>query len=330
MPHASSLLTSAVCPGLLALLGVALVAAEPAGTTHIARWQDDKAAAFILMFDDSLPSHVKTVVPELKKRGFTATFYINPGAGQYAGNKQAWEHDIPEAGFELANHTMTHKGIKDVPDAEQEIGGCNAALQKIVPAPWPRLISWGQPGVPADKWTLSKDDLAAQLTKNHLITRPDFGGRGAMIAFQTAEQMLKHVDGAIAKGSMESIVFHGVGAEWITTPVPVFMGLLDGLEQRRDKLWITNHIPAHQYATERDAAKVEAKAAAKAITVTLSCTADPVYYNEPLTLLTAVPADWTTCTITQGTTHSEATASAGVLRYHALPGKDAITIAAKH
>jgi hypothetical protein len=312
------------------LLTTAACAAEPVGTTHIARWQDDKAAAFILMFDDGLPSHVKTVVPELKKRGFTATFYINPGAGHYAGNKQAWEHDIPAAGFELANHTMTHGGVTSLDAAEREIGGCNNALQAIQPAPWPRLISWGQPGVPKEKWTISKDDLAAQLAKNHLITRPDFGGRGAMIAFQTADQMLKHVDGAIAKGSMESIVFHGVGGEWITTPVPVFLGLLDGLEQRRDKLWITNHIPAHQYATERDAATVKAKAQAKAITVELACTADPAFYNQPLTLVTTVPAAWTTCTVTQGKAQSEATAANGVLRYHALPGHDAITISPKH
>ncbi len=43
------------------------------------------------MFDDSVPSHVKNVVPELTKRGFTGTFYVNPGAGHYAVNRQAWE-----------------------------------------------------------------------------------------------------------------------------------------------------------------------------------------------------------------------------------------------
>src|SRR5436190_11036009 len=87
-------------------------AVEEPGTTKIAKWKDDKACAFILMFDDSITSHVKNVIPELTKRGFTGTFYINPGAGHYLGSKQVWEKDIPAAGFELANHTLTHKGGK--------------------------------------------------------------------------------------------------------------------------------------------------------------------------------------------------------------------------
>ena len=142
--------------------------------------------------------------------------------------------------------------------------------------------------------------------------------------------MLAHVDKAIAQGSRECIIFHGVGGEWITTPLPMFIELVDGLVARRDKLWVTGHIPAHQYATERDAATVTVgvKDAAK-IRLTLACSADAKFYDQPLTLVTTLPAGWTTCRIDQGQRHAEAHASAGTVRYDALPGNEPIVITRK-
>jgi hypothetical protein len=316
---------------LVALLPLATLAtaADTPGTTRIARWKDDKACAFLLMFDDSIPSHVKNVVPELTKRGLTGTFYINPGAGHYAMNRQAWERDIPGAGFELANHTMTHKGGPTSDDVAKEIRDCNNAIHASTPTlPWPRLVSWGQPGgIKKEAWPVSSDGLAALLNENHLIPRPDFGGCFAMISLKTSREMLARVDKAIAKGSMECIIFHGVGGEWITTPLPMFIELIDGMVVRKDKLWVTGHIPAYQYAIERDAATVTLghKDAAK-ISLTLACSADAKFYDQPLTLVTTLPEGWTTCRIDQGNRHAEAHVSDGTVRYDALPGDEPIVI----
>lgn len=322
--------TATAIPLILAFAG-ALAAAEP-GTTRVARWKDDKAAAFVMMFDDSLPSHVKNVVPELAKRGFSATFYINPGTGHYAGQRQAWEKDIPAAGFELANHTLTHGGGATTADIAREIAACGEAIHASTPGqPWPRLVSWGQPGgIKKEKWPATKEELAAMLAENHLVNRPDFGGRGAAIAFKTGPEMLAHVDKAVAKGAMECVIFHGVGGEWLSVPTAEFTALLDGLVARADQVWVTSHIPAHQYATERDGASVTVTGKdAKRLTLTLASSADPKWYNQPLTLVTTVPAGWTACTIDQGKRHAEATVKDGAVRYEALPGGEAIVIARK-
>lgn len=307
-------------------------AAEEPGTTKIAKWKGDKACAFILMFDDSITSHVKNVLPELTKRGFTGTFYINPGAGHYLGSKKVWEQDIPAAGFELANHTLTHKGGKTAAEIAHEISVCNEAIHATTPnLPWPRLVSYGQPGgIPKENWPVSKEELNALLKQNNLIDRPDFGARGAALTLKTGPQMLAHVDKAVTDGSMECVIFHGVGADWIATPMPVFLELLDGLVERKDRVWITNHIPAHQYATERDGAtvKVIAKDATK-LSLNLTCTADAKFYDHPLTLMTNVPADWKNCSVDQGKKHVEATVNNGVVRYDALPGGEAIVITRK-
>ena len=316
------------------LLGIAplATAADGPGVTRIAHWKDDKACAFILMFDDSIPSHVKNVVPELTKRGFTGTFYINPGAGHYASDRQAWEKDIPRAGFELANHTLTHKGGATTADIAQEIRACNEALRASTPTrPWPRLVSWGQPGgIKPEAWPVSKDELTALLKENHLIPRPDFGGRGAMIGLKTSQEMLAHVDQAITQGSLECIIFHGVGGEWISTPLPTFIELVDGLVARQDKLWLTGHVPAHQYATERDAATVTVGVQdAGKIRLTLACSADAKFYDQPLTLVTTLPAGWTTCSIDQGQRHADARVCAGTVRYDAIAGDEPIMITRK-
>lgn len=315
------------------LMGATLAsAADAPGATRIAKWKDDKACAFILMFDDSITSHVKNVIPELTKRGFTGTFYVNPGAGHYLGSKQVWEKEIPAAGFELANHTLTHKGGKTAADIAHEISACNKAIHATTPnLPWPRLVSYGQPGgIPKENWPVTKEELKVLLTQNHLVDRPDFGARGAAITLKTGPQMLAHVDKAVTDGSMECIIFHGVGGDWIASPMPVFLELLDGLVQRKDKVWITNHILAHQYATERDAStvKIITKDATK-ISLSLTCAADAKFYDQLLTLVIAVPADWTNCSIDQGKRHVEATAKNGTVSYDALPGAELIVITKK-
>lgn len=308
-----------------------LAAAEP-GATRIARWKDDKACAFMLMFDDSCVSHVKTAIPELKKRGLTGTFYVNQGSGQYGANRQVWEKDVPADGFELANHTFTHKGGADAAAIAKEIASANEAIHAATPKlPWPRLVSYGQPGgIKKEMWPIGKPELEAMLKENNLISRPDFGGRGAAISLKTGAEMLAHVDKAIAKGAMECIIFHGVGGDWLSASTPVFTELADGLVARKDKVWVTHHITAHQYATERDAATVAvgAKDAAK-ISLTLACTADAKLYDQPLTLVTTVPADWKACTVTQGTRSGEAVIADGAARYDALPGTEPIVLAKK-
>lgn len=319
---------------LLALLASATLAsaADAPGSTRVARWQDDKACAFILMFDDSCVSHAKNVIPELKKRGMTGTFYVNPGSGQYGANRAVWEKEVPAAGFELANHTLTHGGGATVADIEHEIVACNEAIQKATPGlPWPRLVSYGQPGgIKKEKWTITKEELAAVLEKNHLVSRPDFGGRGATIAFKTGPEYVAHVDKAIAKGAMECVVFHGVGGDWLAATMPVFIELLDGLEARKDKVWLTGHIPAVQYATERDAATVKTGASdAAKITLSLTCTADPKLYDLPLTLVTTLPAGWTACSVDQGKRHAEAKVANGAAMYQALPGAEPIVLTKK-
>ncbi|MCX7008173.1 MAG: polysaccharide deacetylase family protein, partial [Kiritimatiellaeota bacterium] len=306
--------------------------AEPApgpetGATKILKWQDGKQAVFMLEFDDSCESHIKNVIPELKKRGMVGTFYINPGNGPFKNKQRVWETEVPAAGMELANHTFTHSHALNVADFEQELTLCTDEINKCYPdRKQPRLISYGQPGgVKKEKWLITKDETKASLAKLNLIERPPFWG--PPIHQHSAAECLKIIDQALAKGDMGYLVCHGVGGDWLVTPMDWFRAILDKLDAHREQIWITDPISWHKYLTERKAAEVKVLAAdAKQIRLQLSCTADPVLYDLALTLATRVPLEWKACLVTQGPTKITVPTVDGVVRYPALPGTAEITL----
>jgi len=315
---------------LLGVLPLAAQAEETAapGATRIAKWKDDKKAAFLLMFDDSVNSHITNVVPELKKRGLVGTFYINPGAGWYKAKRDAWERAIPAEGMVYGNHTMTHAGAKDAAQLEAELAGCDAAIAKAFPAlKAPRLVSFGRPGVKKEQWLVTDDEVRQALAKRHLVERPSVGGRIAGVTQKTGEEILRLADQALEGGGVEQILFHGVGGDWLSLPLPEFLVLLDGLDARKDRLWVTDPVSAHQYETERAGAEAKALEAGGArIRVSLACKADPALYDLPLTLVTRVPEAWKQCQVTQGKTKATVAATPGEVRYDAVPGAGEITI----
>jgi peptidoglycan/xylan/chitin deacetylase (PgdA/CDA1 family) len=299
-----------------------------AGTARVANWKDDKTGAFVLMFDDGWPSHWQVAMPELVKRGMTATFYIVPNKGEYKKFEGVWKEKMIPAGMVLGNHTMTHDGFQNAKDTEWEYTEATNYLLNLVPGKTPRLISFALPGV--KDYNYEGTDIKALMSKNNLIDRGDFKGHGAVYHWKTTSEMLALADKAIANKGMEYIVFHGVeritpnwGYQDMWSPkTEVFLGLLDGLQERRDRgeLWVTDHITAYKYQEERKTAKVRTiESTAKKIALELTSDTDAQLYDEPLTLFAGVPSKWMKCSIVQGETKSEALVEKGQIRFTALP-----------
>jgi peptidoglycan/xylan/chitin deacetylase (PgdA/CDA1 family) len=313
-------------------------AAETAelGATRIARWKDDRTAAFLLMFDDSWPSHFQVAAPELAKRGMIGTFYVCPGKGEYEKFAAEWEEKLWKQGMVYGNHTMTHKGVKDYTSADFEIGECARIIRKIS-GKADRLVSYAQPGVGPKDWNLSAEGLAELLKKHHLIDRPPFTDRGAVYHLKTSQEMLDLADKAIATTGMEYVIIHGVERikpdwgyqDFWPLKQEVFFNLLDGLQERRDKgdLWITDHISQHQYETERNTAAVKVLAASdQLIRLELTSKADPQFYDLPLTLVTQVPAGWKRARMSQGDKSNDVKVENNTIRFDALPGGGVIEV----
>lgn len=302
------------------LMGGSMVAqSEAPGATRIAKWKDDKKAPFMMMFDDCCPTHVTNVFPELQKRGMTGTYYIVKGKPERKARLDFWEKEAPgDATVVFANHTVNHKAFTDLAQAEEEIAGCNELIYQVSPGKNPRLISYATPGGP--KHEVSEDQLREVFVRLHLILRPPFGGHGGGIHFKTADDVLAAVDKAVSSGQPEYVIFHGMGGDWISFPMPEFVAMLDGLEKRRDALWITDHISVHKYETERNATQVEvAGASAGKIVLNVKNTTDAALYDLPLTFVTKVPPGWKFCTVTQNGQARKVAVVDGEVAFDVLP-----------
>ncbi len=310
----------------VALLMTLLACVSPAdpGSTSIARWKDGKDGAFALIFDDGMPSHLTHAIPEMSRRGIVGTFYLCPGVKWF--DAKAWATDGPARAMAVANHTSTHAGAKNAAEAEADILQCAKALVDLRPELGkPRLISFARPGgVP---WKLSEAEQAAILARHNLLKRPPADGRFGGMHLKSAAEMIRFVDQAVQQGSLEWVMFHGVGGDWLSTPLADFTALLDALASRRDQLWITDTVSAQQYAAQRDAAAITMLPSNQdSIRLRLSCSLDPVLYDAPLTLHTRVPGGWNVCTVAQGKHSANIQTTDGVLRYDAIPGPDDIVI----
>lgn len=280
----------------------------------------------MMMFDDACPTHMKNVFPALKERNLVGTYYICPDKGEYKANATFWEQQAAaEPTVVYGNHTMTHKGFTSLDHARKEIVDCNAVIERVQPGKKPRLISFAAPG--GVKNAITGDEIKAIVEENGLIVRPEFGGHGAAVHYKKADQVLADIDKGAESGNPSWIIFHGVGGDWIKFDLAEFKTLLDGLQNRRDKVWITDPISVHKYTTERDATTVRsAMNGAGEIKVTLACGADPALYDTPLSLITAVPDDWKKVQVMQNKQRSEIEAKDGLVTYDASPTGGTITI----
>jgi len=304
-----------------------LPAAEPAndvGSTQILAWKDGRKAAFMLGFDDSAPSQLEHVVPELDKRKIVGNFYLVTGNKLYAGLKRRWEAAAKSPYVYVANHTFTHKGVNNAEELEPELAKGNEVLYALHPEhKQPYLLGFGRPGgVP---WKVTAEEQKAALAKHHLCDRPPFAG--PPINYKSAAECVAFIDKTLAKGDMGQLVFHGVGGDWLVTPVEWFIAILDKLDAVRDQLWVTDVVSWHQYVTERGSAEIKnVKTDKDGTTLELTCPADPALYNLPLTLSTKVPADWKKCTVTQDGNSVTVTVQNAAANYDAVPGGGVITL----
>jgi peptidoglycan/xylan/chitin deacetylase (PgdA/CDA1 family) len=72
--------------------------------------------AIILTFDDGKEDALRVVLPELRKRGMRATFFIITGKVGEPGYL-SWDgvRELADAGMEIGSHTVTHARLADIP-----------------------------------------------------------------------------------------------------------------------------------------------------------------------------------------------------------------------
>lgn len=107
----------------------------------------------VMTFDDALMSHFTVAYPELKKYGFSATFFVTAATGLWRAIPDQYEDHLNWAqikilndeGFEIGNHTMYHYNPTAIAPSliEKDIVDLD---QKLIELGIPKPVSYAYPG----------------------------------------------------------------------------------------------------------------------------------------------------------------------------------------
>ena len=319
---------------------------DPAGGSVICKWKDNKQSAYSFCADDSSNCHLDYMVPELAKRGFVGTYWVNPGRGAAGDNNGCWQSrysewvEVAKQGSDFGNHTMTHTSLSSVDVAEWEISECAKIIREANPRQSLLLFLAGGDS----HWAIPQGELTKLLYKYGCIQGRGGGLRdlmehrvrvdGKIIENYTIspEEAIEAADRAIESGNWHLSVVHDVGpdAKSLPTDDKAYEALLDRIYENRDKVWVDTNTQVHKYVTQRNAAKLFQKPVdvllENHIALELTAGLNTYLYDIPLTIKSEVPDTWRKCDVIQGSKKTMVDAYKGVITYEALPDMGEIII----
>ena len=194
---------------ILALVAPIAALAAP-GDAEVTKWAHGAKGAFMLMFDDGWPSAFQAAMPALEARKLPADFYIIPDKGEFKVFEKVWKEKFKSPLFRFGNHTWSHGGFDGYEGAVEEFRKCTDYLRENVPGKKGRLISYAQPGVPAGRWNINKEQEAEICKAQGLVARPPFHDHGATYHLKNKDDMIAKAKKAANEGIAEYVIFHGV------------------------------------------------------------------------------------------------------------------------
>ncbi|MCQ2960299.1 MAG: polysaccharide deacetylase family protein [Bacteroidales bacterium] len=265
---------------------------------EICNWDSNKKAAVVLTFDDWLTTHPTLVIPALKERSMTATFYFI--AKNMSKTKATQLQKAFEAGHEIGNHSYTH------PQSDSAIASEVRKAKMIIDSVLPKqkITTFDYPyGTVSDMlydtvkncghiaargvWppTNFKYSFASKENDYYNIRTVSVGGDGVTNAKNFASYITKIVNG----GGLLTFLYHGVdkSSDYANVPKEVFYAELDTLQSFQDKIWITTLANAILYHKEKRCAQLsflENESIENSLFVEITDTLPDSIYNYPLTV----------------------------------------------
>lgn len=266
----------------------------------VARWQGDAKGCVSFYYDDGLQSHFDFAIPAHEKYGIPGTFYIC--FGWFENNPamtEKWRAAAKSPLVVLGNHTYNHGGVTNVAQFAEELSRNDVFVRELDGLDENALVSFALPGAVA--WTITPEEQNTTLDRFHSVLRHDFdpnicgAGQGVFVINRCELAVKMVLDRAESEGSWQSMLCHGVGGDWLTLPAAEHAKILREAAIRRDqgRLWLASTIAAHKYETERNGATLtKPEEQDGAVCFTLATKTDAKSYDEPLTVVLTVPAEW--------------------------------------
>jgi peptidoglycan/xylan/chitin deacetylase (PgdA/CDA1 family) len=182
------------------------------------------AAAVSFTFDDADPTHYELAGPVLDERGIKATFFVVSNTIEGFGDQSREGFlALAEAGHEMGNHTVSHKGSSENDPAE--VSGCDAYIAETFGH---QPVTFAYPNV--DVTATYKDPAAALYVASrgggageHVTVDGEFDWHDVPSIFVaependqgftfSPDETMAALDETLAEGAWRILTIHGVGS----------------------------------------------------------------------------------------------------------------------
>lgn len=247
----------------------------------VARFRTGKECAASFTFDDGNKDNCTMAAPELEKRGWRGTFWLNcsriPGEVKPQNHRVTWDdvRAMNAAGHEMSNHGWDHKRLPDLSYEEvvEEIEKNDSAIFANIGV---------KPVTYCFAYNAMNDETLALASKGRV------GVRTRQYAFgeQSSDAELRaRMDKSILEGDWAVWMTHGLTRGYDHfRDVSRFSSFLDYLKQHEDKIWVATFKDVAAYVAERDSVILTQTITRNKVIVTPYLSLDEGLYNVPLTM----------------------------------------------
>jgi peptidoglycan/xylan/chitin deacetylase (PgdA/CDA1 family) len=264
------------------LLWTLLAAGTASAQGPPARAPGARRALLCLTYDDGLPSHLATVLPQLDSAGLRATFFLNAiqGSSTAIGEPSpvvaGWTR-AAQRGHELANHTLFHACPErlgwpkafavdgyTVERMVDEIKAENAVLALLDPVRHPRAFAY-----PCNNFLIGGTDYRPLIKRQGLVSYARGGGDRTSFVTDfralnplqvpswmveegtTLPELIAFAEHVKTAGGMGVYQFHGVGAEFFRISAATHRAFLAYLRAHADEYQVVTFSDAMRLVTAK-------------------------------------------------------------------------------
>ena len=244
-------------------------------------WPASFNGAISLTFDDGMPSHLETVLPEMDRRGLRGTFYLNPRGDEDENSPASWRKQLEpwlhaaQAGHEMGNHSLTHPCSLNIPmdwapnlmemtlaDLEEDLLKAQRRISSAFLAQ--KATSFAYPcyetSLGRGLHRLSYVPLVARLfaagrARGELANDPHYCDLHCLSSWnverQTSAFLIGLAELAAAQGRWAILTFHGINEGHLPVSGVDFIEFLDHLARRQEHIWVAPVAEVAVYIQER-------------------------------------------------------------------------------
>lgn len=225
---------------------------------EICSFPDGKSTMLALTFDDGTLDHLEIAAPELEKRGWRGTFYINPQSNDRARSRWLnWDgiRELHRRGHEIGNHSMSHSNPQRLAQEKQfealawEI---TEAQRQIFEHTGARPVTYTAP------YGVNEEFVSRLLAANNLLNTPP---RTYIGENTTPAEFAKILEQSTQPGAFTVIMFHGVtpgyGGWAPVASKEFFCSMLDAWMKAENDLHVGTFAETGSYAERIKHVKLE-------------------------------------------------------------------------